>query len=218
MKLSVFGTGSVGALIASKLIECGYEVMMASRTANNEKAKSWAESTQGKGKIGTFADGANFADIIFNCTKGEHSIVALQLAKNDFANKIIIDLANPLDFSKGMPPSLIAGLCNTHSLGEEIQKQFPKARVVKTLNTMWGGLMVNPSLIGNGDHINYYCGNDESAKASVKTILLKFGWKENSLIDLGDLTGARATEGVLPIWLRVYGVTKTGAFNFTIVK
>lgn len=83
---------------------------------------------------------------------------------------------------------------------------------------MWGGLMVNPSLIGNGDHINYYCGNDESAKASVKTILLKFGWKENSLIDLGDLTGARATEGVLPIWLRVYGVTKTGAFNFTIVK
>jgi hypothetical protein len=117
-----------------------------------------------------------------------------------------------------MPPSLIPELSNTNSLGEEIQKNFPGSKVVKTLNTMWCGLMVNPSMIGNGDHVNYLCGNDQSSKTAVKDLLKKFGWKEDSLVDLGDITNSRGTEALLPIWLRVWAVTKTGAFNFKIVK
>jgi hypothetical protein len=117
-----------------------------------------------------------------------------------------------------MPPGLLPHLSNTNSLGEEIQRKLPRARVVKTLNTMWNGIMTNPSIVGNGDHVNYICGNDEAAKTEVKALLNEFGWKNEAIVDLGDITGARATEATLPIWLRIYGAKQTGAFNFKIVQ
>src|SRR5690606_26996434 len=122
-------------------------------------------------RAGTYAEAAAFGELIFNCTKGEASMDALRAAGNALDGKIIVDVANPLDFSNGMPPSLIPSLSNTNSLGEEIQKAFPKTQVVKTLNTMWCGLMVNPNLIGGGDHINYICGNDAGAKSKVIELL-----------------------------------------------
>jgi predicted dinucleotide-binding enzyme len=117
-----------------------------------------------------------------------------------------------------MPPSLIPSLSNTNSLGEELQKEFPESKVVKTLNTMWCGLMVNPGMLGGGDHVNYLCGNDPEAKIKVRELLKKFGWKEENLLDLGDITSSRGTEAVLPIWLRIMGTVGSGAFNFKIVK
>jgi predicted dinucleotide-binding enzyme len=117
-----------------------------------------------------------------------------------------------------MPPSLLPGLNNTNSLGEEIQKTFPYSLVVKTLNTMWCGLMVNPGMIGGGDHINYISGNDIAARTKVKNLLRQIGWKDENLIDLGDITAARATESLLLIWLRLQGLLQTGAFSFRIVK
>jgi predicted dinucleotide-binding enzyme len=218
MKIAVLGTGNVGDTIGSKLLELGHEVMMGSRTINNEKALAFVAKSNGKASNGTFADAASFAEIIFNCTKGEVSLDALKSADYALDGKIIIDIANPLDFSNGMPPSLIPTLSNTNSLGEEIQRTFPKSKVIKTLNTMWCGLMVNPNLIGNGEHVNYISGNDADAKNKVSALLNEFGWRNEFILDLGDLTAARATEAVLPIWLRVYGATKNGAFNFKIIS
>jgi predicted dinucleotide-binding enzyme len=117
-----------------------------------------------------------------------------------------------------MPPSLLEGLNNTNSLGEEIQKTFPETKVVKTLNTVWCGLMVNPGMIGGGDHINYISGNNDEAKKKVRKLLLEFGWKNENIIDLGDITGARAAESYLLIWVRVMGAINSGVFNFRIVK
>ncbi len=130
--------------------------------------------------------------------------------------KIIIDLANPLDFSKGMPPSL--AIVNTLSLGEYIQNTFPHARIVKTLNTMWCGLMVNPEMINGGDHTVFICGNEIAAKEEVKGMLKSFGWVEHNILDLGDITKARGTEMYLPLWLSIYGATGSGAFNIKIVS
>ncbi|HPD54174.1 MAG TPA: NADP oxidoreductase, partial [Bacteroidia bacterium] len=172
----------------------------------------------GKASAGTFADAAAFGEIIFNCTKGEASLDALKLAGAALDGKILIDVANPLDFSRGMPPGLVPALSNFNSLGEEIQRTFPNVKVVKTLNTMWCGLMINPRMIGDGNHINYLCGNEAEAKEKVRALLKTFGWKDEQLLDLGDITNARGTEAVLPIWLRVWGATKTGAFNFGIVR
>jgi hypothetical protein len=216
MKIAVFGTGNVGETLGSKLVELGHEVKMGSRTANNEKALAWVKKAGAKASTGTFADAAKFGELIINATLGAGTIEAFKMAgAENSAGKVILDLSNPLDFSKGMPPSLF--ISNTDSLGEALQREFPKARVVKALNTMWCGLMVNPRQLGESHHA-FVAGNDPAAKEAVKQLLQGFGWKPEELLDVGDITAARATESVLPIWLRLYGTMKTGAFNLKVVR
>jgi len=230
MKIAVLGTGSVGQTISGRLIELGHEVMIGTRNVKEASARTlkdaygnpgfgdWLKANPGV-KPGTFAESVAFGDIIINATQGSNSAQALHSAvPGDLKEKIIIDLANPLDFSQGMPPSLIPALSNTNSLGEELQKTFPQAHIVKTLNTMWCGLMVNPSLIGGGNHINFLCGNNTEAKVRVRQLLNQFGWKNENLLDLGDITNARGTEALLHLWLRVWSVKQTGVFNFTLVS
>lgn len=218
MKIAVLGTGGVGNTIGARLIELGHEVIMGSRTETNEKALAFTEKHPGKASAATFADAIKKGEIVINCTKGDSAVAVLSNGKDSLNNKIVIDIANPLDFNNGMPPCLIPSLSNTWSLGEEIQKNFPEAKVVKTLNTMWCGLMVNPKMIGEGNHVNYICGNDAVAKQKVMSLLEEFGWKKENVLDLGDISNSRATEAVLPIWLRVWGATKNGAFNFRIIS
>jgi 8-hydroxy-5-deazaflavin:NADPH oxidoreductase len=217
MKIAILGTGMVGETIGSKLVELGHNVMMGSRTTSNEKALAFAEKHNGKASAGTFADAAAFGEIIFNCTSGGASLEALKLAGvTNLNGKTLVDVANPLDFSNGAPPSL--SIVNTNSLGEEIQKVFPAAKVVKALNTMWCGIMVNPAMIGGGNHNTFLCGNDPDAKAAVRKILVSFRWSDPNIIDLGDITKARGTEMYLPLWLSIYGASGSGAFNIKIVN
>lgn len=216
-KYAVLGTGSVGQTIAAKLIELGHNVMMGSRTMDNEKAVAFAASSPDRSFNGHFKKAALFSDIIFNCTQGVVSIDVLKsIGQENLQGKLLIDLSNPLDFSKGMPPTL--SICNSNSLAEEIQREFPSLHVVKALNTTWSGIMVNPGLIGGGDHSTFVCGNDESAKLRVKDILISFGWLEKNILDLGDITAARGMEMYLPLWLRIWGATKSGVFNVKIVS
>ena len=217
MKIGVLGTGMVGDTIGSKLVELGHSVMMGSRSKSNEKLLAFVSKNNGKASAGTFAEAASFGEILFNCAKGEASIDILKSAReNNLNGKILVDIANPLDFSKGMPPSL--SVVNTNSLGEEIQKAFPGLKVVKALNTIWCGIMVNPAMIGGGDHHTFLSGNDADAKQKVKEILISFGWLEKNIIDLGDITTARGTEMYLALWLRIMGTVRNGAFNIKIVR
>lgn len=215
MKIGVLGTGMVGNAISTKLVQLGHQVRMGSRTADNPKASDWVKANGAKASHGTFADSAAYGEILFNCTAGTASLEALTLAgANNLRGKILIDIANPLDFSKGIPPTL--SVCNTDSLGEQIQLAFPETKVVKTLNTVNCNVMVKPSLVP-GDHDMFICGNDSAAKARVTDILKNwFGWK--SVFDLGDITGARAMEMFLPIWLRLMMKFQTPSFNVKIVK
>ncbi|EPG73158.1 NADP oxidoreductase coenzyme F420-dependent [Leptospira fainei serovar Hurstbridge str. BUT 6] len=215
MKIGILGTGIVGNTIGHKLVQRNHEVKMGSRTAKNEKAMQWVAAAGSKASQGTFKDAAEFGQIIFNCTKGDISIDALRLAgTTTLSGKILVDVSNPLDFSKGMPPSLF--ISNTDSLGEAIQREFPETFVVKTLNTMNCSLMVDSTLV-KGDHDVFISGNDAAAKATVVKLLTEdFGWK--NVLDLGDITGARSTEMLLPIWLRLYGKFGNANFNFHITK
>lgn len=230
MKIAVIGTGNVGQTIAARLSGLGHEVMIGTRNVQ-EKLNSTQKDGYGNPpfaewhkaneviKLGSFSEAAAFGELVVNATQGGGSINALkQAGSENLKGKVILDIANPLDFSKGMPPSLIPELSNTNSLGEEIQKTFPDSKVVKTLNTMWCGLMVNPGMINQGDHTNFICGNDAGAKTQVKEILNGFGWKNEMILDLGDISSARGTEAVLPIWLRIWGATQNGAFNFKVVS
>jgi hypothetical protein len=214
MKIAVLGTGVVGNTIGSKLISLGHEVIMGSRTSTNEKAAAWTKAAGVKASSGTFAAATAVGQIIINCTSGAGSIEALTLAgKENLKGKVIMDIANPLDFSKGMPPSL--SIINTDSLGETIQRAFPESKVVKTLNTMSSMVMVNPSLVP-GEHNVFLSGNDMDAKATAKEILTSFGWTNEMIIDLGDITTARGTEQLLPIWIRLWGKLQNPLFNFKI--
>lgn len=218
MKVAVLGTGMVGAAIGTKLNALGHEVWLGSRSADNPKGAAWRDQLPAKNKahVAAFADATAAAELIFNCTAGVASLQALKAAgAGNLANKILIDVSNPLDFSGGMPPVL--SVCNDTSLGEQIQAAFPKAKVVKTLNTVSAPVMVEPGSVP-GDHTLFISGNDDDAKRTVEATVLKewFGWRH--ILDLGDITTARGTEMYLPLWVRMWGAIGSPMFNVAIMK
>lgn len=227
MKIGVLGTGMVGQTISGKLSELGHDVFVGTRDVAATLARTdpnpfgfpaysiWVKQYSAL-KTATFADTAKHGEVIINATNGAESLSALQQAgARNLSGKILIDISNPLDFSKGMPPTLT--VCNTDSLGEQIQSAFPDAKVVKTLNTVTAGLMVNPRQVADGDHHLFVSGNDADAKTQVTTWLNEwFGWQH--IIDLGDISTARGSEMYLPIWLRLWGALGTGMFNVKIMK
>jgi 8-hydroxy-5-deazaflavin:NADPH oxidoreductase len=225
MKIGIIGGGGVGQAIGGKLQANGHAVVIGIRNPSDAELakdrqmarplKDWIKDTGAK--VASFADAAEHGEILVNATSGGASIEALtQAGAANIGSKILIDIANPLDFSKGMPPSLLPQYDHGTSLGEEIQKAFPNAKVVKTLNTISNTIMINPAAIA-GEHDLFVAGNDADAKATVTAFVKKeFGWK--SIVDVGDITGARGTEHILPLWVRLWGVLGTPTFNIRIVK
>jgi len=215
MKIAVLGTGGVGQTIGSKLVQLGHEVKMGSRSASHEKGAAWVKAAGDKASLGTFGDAATFGELAFNCTSGFGSIPALESAAAGLKGKLVVDVANPLDFSKGFPPTLFAG--NTDSLGEHAQRALPDSKVVKALNHVTASLMVDAKRVAGGDHDALICGNDAEAKAQVTKILKEwFGWL--SVIDLGDISKARGIESYLALWVRLYGALGTPDFNLKIMR
>ncbi|MFC9489014.1 NADPH-dependent F420 reductase [Streptomyces hydrogenans] len=215
MRIAVLGTGEVGRRLATAFAGLGHEVGLGSRTADNAEAVKWAERHPGAAH-GTFADVAARAELVVNATGGLVSLAALEAAgAENLRGKVLVDVSNPLDFSAGLPPKVVTfgGL----SLAERIQAAFPEARVVKTLHTMTNTVMVEPGRVP-GDHVVFVGGDDEDAKAVVTALLGSLGWPAARITDLGDLTSARATEQLMPIWLRLYGVLGTGDFNFAVCR
>ena len=226
MKISVFGTGTVGRILAAKLVELKHEVMIGTRDPGktlartesdpmgNQPFSTWLDQNP-EVKLGTLAEAAAYGALIVNATNGGGSMDALKTAgEKNLSGKILIDIANPLDFSKGMPPTL--SICNNDSLGEQIQRAYPGLKVVKTLNTMGAHLMVNPRQLANGEHSVFVSGNDAEAKVTVSELLRNFGWVD--IIDLGDITTARGTEMYMPIWIRLWGALQTPQFQLKVVR
>ena len=227
MKVTILGTGMVGQTIASKLISMGIEVVMGTRNPNETAQRTepnrmtglyfadWHKQNNAVA-LKTLSESVKDADLVINATGGFASIAALEEAgENNLEGKILLDIANPLDFSNGMPPSLF--VCNTDSLGEQIQAKFPKTKVVKSLNTMNAHIMVHPESI-SAEHNVFVSGNDADAKEVVSNLLKSIGWKAESIIDLGDISTARGTEQLLPIWIRLFGKFGNANFNFHIQK
>jgi len=227
MRVGVLGTGMVGRAIAAKLSELDHEVLVGTRDPaatlaraepdgyGNPPFRAWQAEHAGV-RLASFADAAAHGELVVNATAGAASLEALRLAgESNLDGKVLVDTANALDFSQGMPPSL--SVANTDSLGERIQRAFPAARVVKTLNTVNALVMVNPGQVGDGGHSVFVCGDDPEAKAPVTGLLTEgFGWRD--VIDLGDITAARGAEMLLPLWLRLMGTLQTPMFNFQVVR
>ena len=216
MHFAVLGTGIVGRTLVSKLVNLGHSVTMGSRQAGNDNAVGWVASVGDRAAEGSFADAAATAEIVVNATAGTASLAALEAAgAASLGGKVLIDVANPLDVSGGMPPVLDP--CNHDSLGEQIQRTFATALVVKTLNTVNCDVMVEPSIL-SGSHTMFVCGNNAVAKDEVRSLLHSFGWPAADVMDLGDITAARGLEMYLPLWLHLWGATGTGHFNIKVVR
>ena len=222
MRISVLGTGMVGRTIAARLDDLGHDVAIGTRDPQDTLARTepggmgrvWASEHPGI-TVATFAEAAAAAELVVNATSGGASLAALESAgAENLAGKVLVDVANPLDFSQGMPPTL--SVKDTDSLGEQIQRAFPEAKVVKTLNTMNADLMVEPQRLAGGDHSVFVSGDDTAAKQEVTDLLTSMG--HTDVIDLGDLSTARGVEMMLPLWLRLYGALGTPAFNFKVVR
>ncbi|MBI5309517.1 MAG: NAD(P)-binding domain-containing protein [Actinobacteria bacterium] len=213
MKIAVLGTGMVGKALAERIAGLGHEVTVGARDAASESLNPFKEIAG----VATadFATAGADAEIVINATNGLHSLEALAAAGN-LGGKVVLDVANELDASGGMPPKPLAGPDN--SLARKIQEAFPAARVVKSLNTMNCNIMVDPSLVP-GDHVVFVSGDDGAAKAAVTGLLREFGWRDEQIIDLGGIDSAASAEMMMSIWLRVMmarGGFTAGPFNFAI--
>lgn len=227
MRIAVFGTGMVGQALAGRLSELGHDVMVGTRDVEATMARTesgplgnppfavWQE-THRSVRLETAADAAAAADMVVNATNGAGSIAMLEAAgEQNLSGKVLVDVANPLDFSQGRPPSFFVS--NTDSLGEQIQRRFPEAKVVKTLNTMNCEVMVDPGKVP-GEHDVFVCGEDPDAKRQVGELLESFGWPAERIRDLGGITSARGTEMYVALWLRLWGALGTGYFNIAVVR
>ena len=206
MKIGVLGTGMVAKALAGKLGKLGHEIKLGTRDVKATLARSepdmaggpplrtWLEANP-QVALGTHAEAAAHGEIVINALSGQGALPGLESAGADaLAGKVLIDISNPLDFSKGMPPSLF--ISNTDSLAEQIQRAFPGARVVKALNTIAADVMVDPAIVP-GDHDTFVCGNDAGAKDKVRGILTQFGWETQ---DMGSIEAARAIEPLCMLW------------------
>jgi 8-hydroxy-5-deazaflavin:NADPH oxidoreductase len=199
MRIGMLGTGVVGQTLEGKLTELGHDVKVGSR----DPARS-------------FQAAAAHGELIFNATAGAVSLNALRMAGADnLSGKVLVDVSNPLDFSQGFPPSL--SVCNTDSVAEQIQREFPDARVVKSLNTVNATVMVDPGSVP-GEHNIFVAGNDDGAKADVRALLEGFGWPSERVLDLGGVDGARALEMYLPLWLRLFQAAGTPQVNIQLMR
>jgi len=214
MQIAVLGTGTVGRTLGTALVAAGHTVVMGAREAGNSTAAAWAEAAGKGARTGTFADAAEGAHLIFLCARGEYAAAVLEAAgREHLKGKTVVDVTNPLDFSKGMPPTLFVS--NTDSLAEQLQRAFPEAHIVKSLNTLTADLMLAPTRLPEPTAV-FVSGNDAAAKAEVSALLASFGWAQ--IVDLGDITTARGTESWLALWIRLWGALGTPHFNLKLVK
>jgi predicted dinucleotide-binding enzyme len=227
MNVAVLGTGGVGQTLAGKLAALGHDVMVGTRNVAATLARNTPDAMGAppfatwhkqhpEVTLVTFAQAAQQGEMVINATSGAASLAALTAAgAGSLAGKVLMDVANPLDFSRGMPPSLT--VANTDSLGEQIQRAFPEARVVKALNTMTAAVMVNPQMVAGGDHNVFICGDDAAAKSAVTALLRDgFGWRE--VLDVGGITSSRGLEMEVIFWVTLMGALGTPMFNFKVAR
>ena len=214
MKIGILGSGVVGQTIGSKLVQLGHDVMIGSRDEANPKAIAWAKDMGHNALFGTFANAAEFGEIIFNCTLGSASLNALRMAGADnLRGKILIDTSNPLDYSTHLWTLTIS---NTDSLGEQIQREFPDTFVVKSLNTIRCEVIVNPAMLAERSDV-FVSGNNTEAKATVTALLRDwFGWR--SVVDLGDITTSRGVEMYMMLWRCFRLAVSSYYFNVRLVR
>lgn len=206
MKIGIIGSGEVGKALARGFVSRGHDVMIGSREP--AKLADFVKEQKDRVRAGTFEETAKFGELAVVATLFSGTKHALELAgPQNFAGKAVIDVTNPLNFPEGKPPELSIGFDN--SAGEEVQRWLPDAKVVKALNIIGSGHMVDPKFPG-GPPTMFIAGNDDGAKKIVTEIIESFGW-QNGVADLGGIEASRYLEPMCIVWVH-YGI-RTGSWD-----
>lgn len=194
MKIGIIGSGSVAQTLGSGYLAKGHDVMLGTRDAS--KLAAWLAQSGARASVGTFADAAKFAEVIFLsvASAGLHSAIDLADVEN-FAGKTVIDVSNPMDFSDGIPPKFTATVGN--SLGEQVQRALPDANVVKAFNSIGVAVMTDPDFDGE-TATHFIAGNSEAAKAEAIGLIKEFGW---DVVDLGGIEQSFFLEALASLWV-----------------
>ncbi len=213
MRIAVIGTGSVGRTLAPAFQRIGHDVVVGTRDPDETRRREdWAGLDLELSPLGTAAEDA---DLVVNATNGLASLAALgEVGAERLAGRVLLDVANPLDFSAGFPPTL--SVKDTDSLAEQIQRAFPASRVVKSLNTVTASVMVDPGSVGDGDTSMFVAGDDAEARGVVVGLLRELGWQD--VLEMDGLHNARGLEMWLPLWVRLMGTLGTAEFNLKLVR
>ena len=196
MNVGVLGSGDVGRALGRGFLALGHRVMLGSREPENPKAAAWAKGAGAGASHGTFAAAAQFGEVGVLATLGVATEDAIRIAGPEhFRGKLVMDVTNPLDFSKGAPPRLAGGVGD--SGGERQQRLLPLAQVVKVFNTVGHQLMFRPDLPG-GPPSMFICGDDAPAKTRVAAICRDFGWEA---VDVGGIAAAHYLEAMCMVWV-----------------
>jgi 8-hydroxy-5-deazaflavin:NADPH oxidoreductase len=227
MRIAVIGTGLDGCTFASRLSGLGHDLVIGTRSVTDTLARTQEGRTGMQPysawqhehldvRLASFADAGAHGEVIINATSGTATLSALEaVGAENLAGKVIIDMALPLDGAPGQPRSLV--VAGTDSLGEQIQRTFPRAHVVKTLNTVHVDVMVDPSRIP-GLHNVFVSGDNAEAKSTAALLLGEFGWPPESIVDLGEIRTARGVEMYSSLFFTLAGQLKTWDFNIAIVR
>jgi predicted dinucleotide-binding enzyme len=226
MRIAVLGTGTVGRTLAEAMRQRGHQVVLGTRDVAATLARTEPDA-MGTAPLAAwlahhpdldvlpFAEAGKAGDLLINATNGRGSLPALAAVGADsLAGKVVVDVANPLDFSGGFPPTLFTA--NSDSLGEQLQRAYPRARIVKTLNTVTAAVMVDPGAVGDGGTTVFLSGDDAAAKTVVRDLVASLGWRD--ILDLGGIETARGVEMYLPLWLRILGAAGTPVFNIAVTR
>lgn len=227
MKIAIIGTGMVGRGLAARLAGLGHDVAIGTRDVEDTLARStpdgmgtppYAQWQQENPQVRLLAlpDAGEHGEVVINAANGQNALATLEgVGAGPLVGKVLLDLALPLDLSEGFPPTLT--ISNTDSLGEQIQRAFPDARVVKSLTSVYYQVMIDPTRVP-GPHSIFVAGDDSDAKRVVEEILREFGWPTESIIDLGDISGARGVEMYARLFFTLYNAFGTFDFNINVTR
>ncbi|MEM2759170.1 MAG: NAD(P)-binding domain-containing protein [Nitrososphaerales archaeon] len=210
MKIGILGSGDVGRKLGDGFIELKHTVKIGTRDPS--KVKEWVSKHGNNASSGSFAEAAEFGELVVIATLWAGTSNAIKLADpKNFAGKVVIDVTNPLDFSQGFPRLSVG---HTDSAGETIQRMLPHARVVKAFNIVGNPHMINPDFAG-GPPTMFICGNDIAAKKIVGAMLTSFGWET---IDIGAIEGSRLLEPLAMLWITYYFKANSGNHAFKLLR
>jgi predicted dinucleotide-binding enzyme len=194
MKIGILGSGVVAQTLGAGLLKHGYDVMAGTR--DQTKLVEWA-TAHPKAFLGSFRDAATFGEAVVLAVKGTAAAAALREAGSEnLLGKLVIDSTNPIADAPPVNGVLQFFTNPNESLMEQLQREFPHARLVKAFNSVGSAQMVNPSYAA-GRPTMFLCGNDDAAKKTATSILDKFGWET---ADMGKAEAARAIEPLCMLW------------------